>query len=288
MDFPQIDPVIFSIPAFELFGFEIGPIALHWYGLMYLLGFIAAWLLGNYRATKAGSGWTKDMVADFLFYAFLGVIIGGRAGYVIFYHMDLWLKDFWYLFKIHEGGMSFHGGLIGVVGACWYFARKHNKTFFQVTDFIAPLAPLGLMFGRLGNFINGELWGRATDETVPWAMRFKCDPENAPWYTSCDPSGALRHPSQLYESLFEGLVLFIILWFYSAKPRPTKAVSGVFLLGYGFFRFMIEYFREPDAHLAAVSEIITRGQVLCLPMIALGLFLIVSAYRGQKAKTAKK
>ncbi len=263
MEFPQIDPVIF----------EIGPIALHWYGFMYLLGFIAAWLLGNYRAKQTGSDWTKEQVADFLFYAFLGVIIGGRVGYVLFYHMDLWLKDFWYLFKIHEGGMSFHGGLLGVIVACWYFARKTNKTAFEVTDFVTPLAPLGLMFGRLGNFINGELWGREASSDYFLAMRFPTDPE-----------GLLRHPSQLYESFFEGLVLFIILWFYSSKPRPTKAVSGLFLLGYGSFRFMIEYFREPDSHLAAVSEVITRGQLLCLPMIVLGIYLIISAYRAKTEK----
>ncbi|MRX28089.1 prolipoprotein diacylglyceryl transferase [Kangiella sp. HZ709] len=269
---PKIDPVIFSIDAFELFGFTIGPIALHWYGLMYLLGFIAAWLLGNYRANKPNSGWTKDMVADFLFYAFLGVIVGGRFGYVVFYHMDLWLKDFWYLFKIWEGGMSFHGGLIGVAVACWYFARKNKMGFFKITDFIIPLVPLGLLFGRFGNFINGELWGRQASEDFIFGMKFHTDPEQL-----------TRHPSQLYESFFEGLVLFVMVWFYSAKPRPTKAVSGLFLLGYGFFRFMIEYFREPDAHLAAVSEFITRGQVLCLPMIGIGLWLMISAYK-QKAK----
>lgn len=275
MDFPQIDPVIF----------KIGPVALHWYGFMYLLGFVAAWLLGNYRAKQPNSGWTKDMVADFLFYAFLGVIIGGRFGYVIFYHMDLWAKDFLYLFKIWEGGMSFHGGLIGVIAACWFFGRKNNLTTLQVTDFITPLGPLGLMFGRLGNFINGELWGRATDESVPWAMKFSCDPENAPWYKGCDPSGVLRHPSQLYEAIFEGLVLFIMVWLFSSKPRPTGAVTGLFLFGYGFFRFIIEYFREPDAHLAEVSELITRGQVLCLPMIGLGLFLMIAAYRNKSAKS---
>ncbi|WP_376707932.1 prolipoprotein diacylglyceryl transferase [Kangiella sp. TOML190] len=262
MDFPQIDPVIFSI----------GPLSLHWYGFMYLLGFITAWLLGNYRAKQANSGWTKDMVADFLFYAFLGVIIGGRLGYVLFYHMDLWQQDFWYLFKITEGGMSFHGGLLGVLGAVFYFARKNQMRFWQVGDFIAPLAPLGLLFGRLGNFINGELWGREASADFFLGMRFPADSE-----------GLIRHPSQLYEAFFEGLVLFIILWLYSAKPRPTKAVSGVFLLGYGGFRFVIEYFREPDSHLAAVSEIITRGQLLCLPMVALGLYLIISAYK-QSAK----
>lgn len=266
MDFPQIDPVIFSI----------GPISLHWYGFMYLLGFVAAWLLGNYRASQTlpnggNRGWTKDMVADFLFYAFLGVIVGGRVGYVIFYHMDLWQQDFWYLFKIWEGGMSFHGGLIGVVVACWYFARKNNKTLFQVADFIAPLAPLGIMFGRLGNFINGELWGREASADFALGMRFPND-----------PLGLIRHPSQLYESFFEGLVLFIIVWFYSAKPRPAKAVSGLFLLGYGSFRFMIEYFREPDSHLAAVSEVITRGQLLSLPLVAVGLFLMIVAYRAKK------
>ncbi|NVK21917.1 MAG: prolipoprotein diacylglyceryl transferase [Kangiellaceae bacterium] len=266
MDFPKIDPIIF----------EIGPLALRWYGLMYLLGFIAAWVLGNYRATQPfangqSRGWTKDQVADFLFYAFLGVIIGGRVGYVLFYGMEWWKQDFWYLFKINEGGMSFHGGLLGVIVGVMYFARRSKKNFFEVADFITPLAPLGLLFGRIGNFINGELWGREASPDFFFAMRF---PD--------DRLGLLRHPSQLYEALFEGLILFIILWLYSAKQRPRRAVSGLFLLGYGAFRFAIEFFREPDEHLGKVISWLTMGQVLCVPMILLGAYLLYTAYNSKQ------
>lgn len=257
MNLPNIDPIIF----------EIGPIALRWYGLMYLLGFIAAWMLGNYRATRPNSGWTKDQVADFLFYAFIGVIIGGRVGYVLFYGFEWWKQDFWYLFKIWEGGMAFHGGMLGVAGGAWYFAYKSKKSFFEITDFVVPLAPLGLMFGRIGNFINGELWGREASADFFLAMRFPGD-----------KLGLLRHPSQLYEALFEGLVLFVVLWFYSAKPRPRMAVSGLFLVGYGTARFAIEFFREPDAHLGEIISWLTMGQVLSAPMILAGLILMIMAY----------
>lgn len=264
MNLPNIDPIIF----------EIGPIALRWYGLMYLLGFIAAWMLGNYRASRPNSGWTKDQVADFLFYAFIGVIIGGRVGYVVFYGFEWWKQDFWYLFKIWEGGMAFHGGMLGVAGGAWYFARKSKKSFFEVTDFVIPLVPLGLMFGRIGNFINGELWGREASADFFLAMRFPGD-----------QLGLLRHPSQLYEALFEGLILFIVLWLYSAKPRPRMAVSGLFLLGYGTARFCIEFFREPDAHLGEIISWLTMGQVLSAPMIVAGVILLVMAY-SKKAKQA--
>lgn len=263
MEYPQIDPVIV----------KIGPLSLNWYGLMYLIGFVAAWYLGNKRADKPNSGWTRDQVADFLFYGFVGVIIGGRLGYVLFYQFELWQKDFLYLFKIWEGGMSFHGGLIGVIAGCLFFAKKSKKSFFEVGDFIAPLAPLGLMFGRIGNFINGELWGRQASSDFFLAMRFPADSK-----------GLLRHPSQLYEALFEGLILFLIVWFYSSKPRPTKAVSGLFLLGYGAFRFGVEFFREPDAHLGKVISWLTMGQVLCVPMILGGLYLMMSAYQNKTEK----
>lgn len=263
MEYPQIDPVIV----------KIGPLSLNWYGLMYLIGFVAAWYLGNKRADKPNSGWTRDQVADFLFYGFVGVIIGGRLGYVLFYHFELWQKDFLYLFKIWEGGMSFHGGLIGVIAGCLFFAKKSKKSFFEVGDFVAPLAPLGLMFGRIGNFINGELWGRQASSDFFLAMRFPTDSK-----------GLLRHPSQLYEAFFEGLILFLLVWFYSSKPRPTKAVSGLFLLGYGTFRFGVEFFREPDAHLGKVISWLTMGQVLCVPMILGGLYLMMSAYRNKTEK----
>lgn len=260
MQFPNIDPVIIQI---------YGPIGLNWYGLMYLAGFTGAWFMGTRRARLAGSPFTEEQVSDFLFYAFLGVILGGRVGYVLFYHFDFFLEDPAYLFKIHEGGMSFHGGLIGVLASFWYFSRKSGKSFAVISDYFAPMAPLGLLTGRIGNFINGELWGKATNvDSVPWAMVFPAD-----------PTGLFRHPSQLYEAFTEGFVLFLMLYFYSKKPRPTMAVSGLFLLGYGTFRFVVEYFREPDEHLRAMAEYISMGQLLSLPMIIIGAGIMIWGYR---------
>ncbi len=256
--FPQIDPVAFSL----------GPLAVRWYGLMYLLGFIFALWMANRRAAKPGSGWTKDEISDLLFYGFLGVILGGRVGYVLFYNFPVLLDNPLYLFKIWEGGMSFHGGLLGVIAAMIWFARKTNRTFFTVADFTAPLVPVGLGAGRFANFINGELWGRVTDS--PWGMVFP----NA----GADP----RHASQLYEFALEGVVLFVILYLYSRKPRPLGAVSGLFLLGYGVFRFTIEFAREPDAHLGLfMGNSISMGQILSLPMILLGFAFIFMAYRSK-------
>ncbi|TDF38330.1 prolipoprotein diacylglyceryl transferase [Alteromonadaceae bacterium M269] len=256
LTFPEISAEIFTI----------GPISLRWYGLMYLIAFAAAWFLANKRLATH-TKWNEEQLSDLLFQGFLGVIIGGRVGYVLFYHFDLFLADPLYLFKIWEGGMSFHGGLLGVVTALWLFARKQKVSLFVVGDFVAPLVPLGLGFGRLGNFINAELWGRKTD--VPWAFVF---PGAGP-----DP----RHPSQLYEAFLEGFVLFIILWYFSKLSRPVGAVSGLFLIGYGSFRFIVEYFREPDAHLvnAALADFISRGQLLSLPMIIAGLVIFTLAYR---------
>ena len=259
MEFPQIDPVIFQI---------YGPIGLNWYGLMYLAGFAGAWFLGVSRSKLAGSPFTAEQVSDFLYYAFLGVIVGGRLGYVLFYDFGTFLDDPIYLFKIYDGGMSFHGGLLGVIVSFWYFARKTKKSFATVADFFAPMAPIGLATGRFGNFINGELWGRATDvESVPWAMVF---PKADELY---------RHPSQLYECFLEGILLFIILYFYSKKPRPAMAVSGLFLIGYGAFRFIVEYYREPDEHLKEMAEFISMGQLLSLPMIIAGIVFMVWTYK---------
>lgn len=263
LTFPNIDPVII----------EIGPLAVRWYGLMYLLGFLFAMWLANRRADKPGSGWTREQVSDLLFAGFLGVVLGGRIGYVLFYNFDLFLADPLYLFKVWTGGMSFHGGLLGVIAAMFWYAHKQGRTFFNVADFVAPLVPFGLGVGRLGNFINGELWGRTTD--VPWAMIF--------------PSGGPlpRHPSQLYEFFLEGLVLLIILNVFIRKPRPAGAVSGLFLLGYGCFRFIVEYFREPDAHLGLFGGWISMGQILSLPMVIGGLLLMLWAYKFQpRNKTA--
>ncbi len=273
MEFPQIDPVIFQI---------YGPIGLNWYGLTYLAGFAGAWLLGTYRAKKPHSPFTPEQVSDFLFYAFLGVIIGGRVGYVLFYNFGLFIEDPMYLFRIFEGGMSFHGGLLGVLASFWYFARKTGKTFATISDYFAPMAPIGLATGRIGNFINGELWGKPTDvESVPWAMIFPSAPGGL-------ESGVYRHPSQLYEFALEGVVLFIILYYFSKKPRPALSVSGLFLLGYGAFRFIVEYWREPDDHLRAMAEYISMGQLLSLPMVFAGIAMIVWGYKYSPVKQQAK
>ena len=255
--YPEIDPILFSL----------GPLHVRWYGLMYVLGFFAAWRLGLYRARRAGSGWTAEQVESLIFYGALGVIVGGRVGSMLFYQFDAFLAAPWRLFYVWEGGMSFHGGLLGVLFALWLFAWKYDKRFLDIGDFTAPLVPIGLAAGRLGNFINGELWGRATD--VPWAMVFPHDPSRLP-----------RHPSQLYEFALEGVVLFLLLWWFSAKPRPAGAVGGLFLLGYGVFRFAVEFLREPDAHLGFVAlDWMSMGQILSLPMILAGGGLLFWAMR---------
>lgn len=254
----------FTLPAIDPVLIPIGSYGLRWYGLMYLVGFVAAFVLANKRLHR--TNWTKEQLSDFLFYAFIGVIVGGRVGYVFFYQFDSFLSDPMYLFKIWTGGMSFHGGLLGVITAVFWFARKTQVSVFYVGDFVAPLVPIGLGAGRIGNFINSELWGRTTD--VPWAIIFP----NA---------GSLpRHPSQLYEFFLEGVVLFILLWVYSKKDRPVGSVAGLFLAGYGLFRFIVEYFREPDAHLQNIyGGFITQGQMLSLPMFIAGIAFIVIAYK---------
>lgn len=258
-------------PNFDPVAFSLGPLKVRWYGLMYLLGFAAGWTLGRYRAARAGSGWSAQQVDDLVFYIALGVILGGRIGYVLFYQFGAFLADPLMLFKIWEGGMSFHGGLLGVLLAMGLFARRIGKGFFEVTDFIAPLVGPGLFFGRIGNFINGELWGRVSD--VPWAMVFHTP-----------GAGKLpRHPSPLYEAALEGMALFIILWLYSARPRPTMAVSGLFLVCYGVFRCFVEFFRQPDAQLGFIAfDWLTMGQLLSLPMILIGAALLIWAYRRRE------
>jgi phosphatidylglycerol:prolipoprotein diacylglycerol transferase len=253
-------------PHFNSVAFSIGPLQVHWYGLMYLLAFLAAWLLGNYRAKKPGSGWTEEQVSDFIFYGALGVIIGGRVGYMLFYDLSSLLADPLDLFKVWQGGMSFHGGCLGVIIAIIWFARKTHKGVFDVGDFVAPLVPIGLALGRVGNFINGELWGRVT--TVPWGMVY---PQAGP-----QP----RHPSEVYEFLMEGVLLFTIIWVFSSKPRPRMAVSGLFLLCYGIFRIIGECFRQPDAQLGFIAfDWLTMGQLLSLPMVVIGIVLLSMAYR---------
>lgn len=275
LTYPNIDPVVFAI----------GPVSVHWYGVMYLVGFVAGWWLGRRRAARPGSGWRVEQVDDLLFYIALGVVLGGRLGYTLFYGFDTLLRDPLSLLRIWQGGMSFHGGLIGVLVAMWLFGRRHAKGFFQCTDFIAPLVPLGLGAGRIGNFINGELWGAPT--SVPWAMQVSCerflalcsDKLGLPPGTSMTPP---LHPNQLYEALLEGLVLFVVLWLFSSRPRPAMAVSGLFLVCYGLFRFTIEFVRMPDAHIGYLAfDWVTMGQLLTLPMLLAGGVLIGLAFRNR-------
>ncbi|VUD62204.1 Prolipoprotein diacylglyceryl transferase [Thalassocella blandensis] len=271
LHYPDIDPVAVSIGTFEIFGKTFGPINVHWYGLMYLFAFAAAWGLGAYRAKKPHSPLKPDQVEDLVFYGALGIVIGARIGYILFYNFGAFLDSPSILFKVWEGGMSFHGGLIGVLVAMSFYAKKTKKHFIDIMDFVAPLVPIGLGLGRIGNFIGGELWGRAT--TVPWGMKFPKDELHL-----------IRHPSQLYQSFFEGLMLFLILFWFSRNPRPRAAVSSLFLICYGFFRFIVEFVREPDAHIGYMFGWMTRGQLLSLPMIVIGLFIFYMAYSSQKAK----
>ena len=260
LPYPQIDPVAIAL----------GPLKIHWYGLMYLVGIGGAWLLASRRLKDFDPSWSKEKLSDLVFWVAMGVILGGRLGYALFYDLPAYLAEPLKILRVWEGGMSFHGGLIGVMLATWLFGRRNGKSFFQLMDFIAPLVPIGLGAGRIGNFINAELWGKVTD--VPWAMVF--------------PNGGLdpRHPSQLYQFALEGVALFVILWAYSRKPRPTMAVSGLFAICYGIFRFIVEFVRVPDAQLGYLAwNWLTMGQVLCLPMILGGIGLMVWAYRRQAA-----
>ncbi len=272
LTYPQIDPVALAL----------GPLKIHWYGIMYLLAFASAYGLAVLRTKQSDRGWTEEYVSDVIFYGAIGVILGGRVGYMLFYQFDALLIDPLSIFKIWQGGMSFHGGFIGVMLAMVFFARKRGKTAFQTLDFIAPIVPLGLFFGRIGNFINGELWGRpVTDQTFALAMKF--------------PSGGdvLRHPSQLYQALCEGLILFILLWWFSSKPRPRMAISAIFLLGYGVARFGAEFFREPDFDQQLWFGWMSKGQLLTAPMIIIGVWMLWYAYHrgiydwGSKKNTPK-
>jgi len=256
---PQFDPIAISI----------GPLAVRWYGLMYLAGFIAFLIMGRRRAaTQPWHGIAPADLDDLLFYGVLGVVIGGRLGQVVFYEPGYYFSHPLEIVAVWKGGMSFHGGFLGVLLAMWLWGRKAGKAFFQVMDFIAPLVPLGLFAGRMGNFINGELWGRVADASLPWAMVFPLV-DNLP-----------RHPSPLYEAFGEGLLLWILMWWYSSRQRPRAAVSGMFLVGYGIARSVAEFFREPDAGIFGHSYVISMGQWLSLPMIAFGIWLIV---RGKKS-----
>ena len=258
---PQFDPVAIAI----------GPLAIRWYGLMYLLAFVLLLVLGRLRIKQhPNAGWNIKQLDDVLFYGVLGVVLGGRLGYVLFYKLNYYLAHPIEIFYVWEGGMSFHGGFLGVIFAMWLFSRREHKPWLSITDFIAPLVPLGLGAGRIGNFINGELWGRPTD--LPWGMVFP-NVDMVP-----------RHPSQLYEFGLEGIMLFLILWLYSAKPRPTGAVSGLFLIGYGTFRFLVEFSREPDDFLGLLAMGLSMGQWLSLPMVVAGIAMMIWAYRNGASK----
>ena len=258
--YPSINPV----------AFHIGSWPIHWYGLMYLMGFASAWLLALWRARQPSSGWNAAQVGDLIFYTALGVIVGGRLGYVLFYDFPRFLTHPFSLFALWEGGMSFHGGLLGVIVATGWLSYRYHRCWADITDFVVPLVPLGLAAGRLGNFINGELWGRVT--TMSWGMVF---PQAGPWP---------RHPSQVYEFLLEGVLLFVILWWYSSKRRPRFAVSALFLLCYGAFRFFIEFFRQPDPQLGYLAwGWLTMGQLLSFPMVLLGCIALWYTYQYKES-----
>jgi len=271
--YPQIDPVALSL----------GPLKIHWYGIMYLLAFVCAWLLASRNSQRPWAPVAKTQVEDLIVFGAWGVILGGRFGYMLFYSADKWLADPGMIFRIWEGGMSFHGGLIGVALALLLYARKHKIAFLSLADFVVPLVPAGLFFGRLGNFIGQELWGRPTD--VSWGMLFPADPEQL-----------ARHPSQLYEALLEGVVLFLIINWYARKPRLFGEISGLFLILYGVFRFAVEFVRQPDPQFAGQSAVqsgvfewlgwMTRGQTLCIPMILLGIWFMRSSLRGFVSRKA--
>ncbi|HEX6833252.1 MAG TPA: prolipoprotein diacylglyceryl transferase [Rudaea sp.] len=270
--FHDINPIAFSIGSFGV----------HWYGIMYLLGFTGAWFLGNRRVAQGRLAASHEAFSDLAFYVMLGVIVGGRVGYMLFYIPIDWIwHDPLALLRVWEGGMSFHGGLLGVLAAGWFWSRRNKIRFFDTVDFVAPLVPIGLGLGRLGNFIGGELWGRHTD--APWGMIFpraleslgRTRDELYQMYLAGELDHEARHPSQLYEFALEGLVLFAVLWSYSRKPRPRYRISGLFALLYGLFRFGVEFVREPDVQLGFVAfDWLTMGQILSIPLIVAGIVLL--------------
>lgn len=252
MTYPNINPI----------ALDLGFIQIYWYGIMYLLAFLSAYLLATHRA-KQLSDWNKQQIEDLIFYGAIGVVVGGRLGYALFYNFSVFVADPLSIFAVQNGGMSFHGGFLGVALAMWLFNRKYHKTFFSTVDFVVPLVPLGLGFGRIGNFINGELWGKIT---------------TSPFGVFIQEQGVARHPSQLYEAFLEGLVLFVVLWVFSSKSRKPMAISALFLILYGLFRFIIEFVRVPDVQLGYLAfDWLTMGQLLSLPMIVLGVFLLLKA-----------
>lgn len=273
--YPDIDPIIFSL----------GPLAVRWYGLAYLAAFALCWWLGNRRADRPGSGWSRQDVSDLVFYGAVGGVLGGRIGYTLFYGFEQLMRDPLFILRVWEGGMSFHGGMLGAVLGLWLFGRRTSRSFFQVTDFGAPLIPLGLGLGRLGNFANTELPGRATDSV--FGLVYPCSAEAIRQINPLcvgEWESVARHPSPLYQAFAEGLVLFVVLWWFSSRPRPLGAVSGMFLLVYGTLRFITEFFRTPDAHLGFVAlDWLTMGQILSVPMVIAGVALLVMGRRSTPA-----
>ncbi len=266
-------PCMFTYPQFDPVAFSIGPLSVHWYGIMYLIAFGGAWGLARLRAAMQPGSWSDEQIADLIFYGAMGAVIGGRLGSALFYNADKLASDPLWVLRVWEGGMSFHGGILGVMAALYWYAGKLKKSYFDVLDFVAPLAPFGLGAGRLGNFIGGELWGRHTD--VPWGMVFP----------HVDPFP--RHASQLYQFALEGVLLFTLLWWFSSRPRPRCAVAGLFGIGYGVQRFFVEFFREPDAALGFVAlDWMTMGQLLSLPMILAGAILMTMATRAPRGHDA--
>ena len=263
-------------PQFDPIAVAIGPLRVHWYGLTYLAAFTFFYLLATARVRRpwfAQQGWDRQMVEDLLFFGVLGVVLGGRLGYVLFYKPTYYFQHPGEIFAVWQGGMAFHGGLLGVIAALALFAWQRKRPFFEVADIVAPCVPVGLAAGRIGNFINGELWGRAADPSLPWAMVFPQSGSDLP-----------RHPSQLYQFGLEGMLLFALLWWYGRRPRPLGAVAGAFMFGYGLFRFTAEYFREPDSFLGLLALNMSMGQWLCVPMIVLGALIWgVALSRGQVA-----
>lgn len=259
LTYPNIDPVAFHLVSWPVY----------WYGLMYLVGFLGGWSLLAWRLRVSPRGFSQDQLSDLVFLCALGAIVGGRVGYMVFYDLQMLLADPLLLFQTWKGGMSFHGGLLGVLAALWYCSYKMKKPFFVLTDLVAPVVPIGLGAGRIGNFINGELWGQVTQ--LPWGMVF---PNGGPYP---------RHPSQLYEFFLEGVVMFLVLWIYSRKPRAVGAVSGLFALCYGVFRTLVEFVREPDAQIGYLAfGWVTEGQLLSLPLILIGIVLLYHAHKRGK------
>ena len=265
MDFPEfINPV----------ALDLGFIKIHWYGITYLLGFAAAWWIGVKRSSLKHAVLRKTDVEDALFYCVIGVVVGGRIGHVLFYSFDSWLNDPLWIFKVWKGGMAFHGGISGVCVAMWLYARKKKIHFLDMMDFVTPCVPLGIGFVRIGNFINQELWGKVTE--VPWGMHF---PE------ANDAEGVLRHPSQLYEAMLEGFLMFVVIYWFARKPRPTGAVCSLFVLLYGCARFGVEFVRQPDVGIGPYFGWVSQGQLLSTPMILIGLGVFIWAYTKSSSRS---